>query len=277
MPSLPSRTSPPGPPPLIELDRATVVRSGITALDNLNLSIEPGRHTVLLGPNGCGKSSFIKLINRELHPLAREGESPIRLLGQTRWNTLDLRRHLGVVTNDLSRDLQEMHGLTAIDAVLTGFFATLVIPPDHEVTPEMLGQAREAMERVDAGTFAERPLAELSTGEARRVLIARALAHRPRALLLDEPTAGLDPIAQSHFLSLLRKLAAQGVTLVLVTHHIEEIIPEIRRVILLREGRIFADGTPEQTLTSENLSHVYGGHLKVERHGERYRANAEAP
>lgn len=272
--SLNPESSPSNPPPLIELDRATVIRGGITALDTLSLSIEPGRHTALLGPNGCGKSSFIKLINRELHPLAREGESPVKLLGQARWNTLALRQHLGVVTSDLSRDMQEMHGLTAIDTVLTGFFSTLVIPPDHEVTPQMLAQAHEALQRVGASALGKRPLTGLSTGEARRVLIARALVHRPQALLLDEPTAGLDPIAQSHFLSLLRELAQQGVTLVLVTHHIEEIIPEIRRVILLCEGKVFMDGTPEQTLTSENLSHVYGGNLVVERRGERYSAHA---
>lgn len=277
MPSHTPETPPHIALPLIQLDRATVVRSGIVALDNLSLSIEPGRHTALLGPNGCGKSSFIKLINRELHPLAREGESPIRLLGQTRWNTMELRRHLGVVTNDLARDLQEMHGLTAIDAVLTGFFASLVIPPDHEVTAQMITQAKAALERVDASALAGRPLTELSTGEARRVLIARALVHGPQALLLDEPTTGLDPVAQSHLISLMRELANQGVTLVLVTHHIEEIIPEIRRVILLRSGQVFMDGTPEQALTSENLSHTYGGHMKVERHGQRYVAHAEPP
>ncbi|HEY5970879.1 MAG TPA: ATP-binding cassette domain-containing protein, partial [Pseudoxanthomonas sp.] len=235
--------------PLIELDRATVVRGDAAVLHELSLRIVAGQHTAILGPNGCGKSSFIKLINRELYPLAREGEAPVRVMGQERWNVNELRTRLGVVAGDLGRDLQEMPGLTAIEAVLGGFFASFVIPPDQEATPAMRALACEALEQAQALPLAERCFAELSTGEARRVLIARALVHRPQALLLDEPTAGLDLVAQQHFLSLLRDLARQGITLVLVTHHIEEIIPEIDRVILLREGRVLVEGSREQTLT----------------------------
>jgi len=123
---------------------------------------------------------------------------------------------------------------------------------------------------VDASTLATRNVAELSTGELRRVLIARALVHRPQALLLDEPTAGLDVVAQHAFLQLLRGLASQGLTLVLVTHHLEEIIPEIDRVILLRAGTVHADANRATALTSENLSAVFGGVLKVRQEGDCY-------
>lgn len=261
------------PEPLIELDRATVVRGDAAVLHALSLRIVAGQHTAILGPNGCGKSSFIKLINRELYPLAREGESPVKVMGRERWNVNELRTQLGVVGGDLGRDLLEMPGLEVEDAVLTGFFASFMLPPDREVTPEMRDRAREALAQAHATALASRQVAELSTGEMRRVLIARALVHRPQALLLDEPTAGLDLVAQRDFLRLLRKLAASGITLVLVTHHLEEIIPEIDRVILLRAGRVLADGARADVLTSELLSQAYGGPLRVRREGDAYSAS----
>ena len=260
--------------PLIELDRATVVRGDRVVLDALSLRIMAGQHTVLLGPNGCGTSSFVQLINRQLYPLAREGDIPVKVMGHSRWKVDELRGRLGVVTSELGRDLQEMPGLDAESAVLTGFFSSLMLPPDAEVGTDMRQAAREALRRVDAATLAAREVAELSTGEMRRVLIARALVHRPQALLLDEPTAGLDLVGQRDFLALMDGLAKQAITLVLVTHHIEEIIEQIDRVILLREGRVLADGTRAEVLTSELLSQAYGGPLNVRREGATYFASA---
>ena len=274
--NIPPAGIPPAPfaQPLIELDRATVVRGDSAVLHALSLRIVAGQHTAILGPNGSGKSSFIKLISRELYPLAREGQSPVKVMGRDRWNVHQLRTQLGMVAGDLGRDLLEMPGLHVEEAVLTGFFASLALPPDSEVTAGMRDHAHAALAKVQATALASRPVAELSTGEMRRVLIARALVHRPQALLLDEPTAGLDPVAQRDFLRLLRALAQQNVTLVLVTHHIEEIVPEIDRVILLRAGCVYADGTRADTLSSENLSAVFGGALQVRREGERYFASS---
>ena len=273
---MPPTTTPPddlSPLPLIELDRASVVRGDHRVLHDLSLRIVAGQHTAILGPNGCGKSSFVKLISRELYPLAREGESPVKVLGLQRWNINALRTRLGIVTGDLSRNLLDMPELGVEDAVLTGFFASLVVPEAAEVTDDMRERVAEALALVNASALTARKVAELSTGELRRVLIARALVNRPQALLLDEPGTGLDPVARGRLLAMLRDLARQGVTLVLVTHHIEEIVPEIDRVILLREGRVLADGARAAVLTSELLSQAYGGPLRVHQEGGVYSAS----
>jgi iron complex transport system ATP-binding protein len=259
---------------LIELDRATVCRGGVPVLHEISLRIDRGRHIAILGPNGCGKSTLVKLVHRELYAVARAESPPVRVLGQTRWDVFALRAQLGLVSPDLQRDLLRAPGLTALDAVVCGFFASQRVPSADAVTPMMLERAREALAAADAAHLEPRELAALSTGEARRVLIARALAHRPQALLLDEPTTGLDVAARQHFLASLRALARRGTTLLLVTHHVEEIIEDVERVVLLRAGRVFADGTPAETLTSARLSALYEMPLVVESHGGRYRVRA---
>lgn len=250
--------------PLIELDRACVIRGQVRVLHDLSLRIEQGQHTALLGPNGCGKSSFIKLITRELYPLAHgDGTVAVRVLGQNRWQVDRLRSQLGIVTGDLSSNLSDMPGLTVEEAVLTGFFASFVVPAFREVTPEMRERARETLAMTGALPLLQRGYAELSAGETRRVLIARALVNRPQALLLDEPSTGLDLIAREQLIATMRELARQGITLVLVTHHIEEIIPEIERVVMLHGGKILADGSRAELLRDGPLSELFGGPIHV--------------
>ncbi|WP_421681062.1 ABC transporter ATP-binding protein [Stenotrophomonas bentonitica] len=250
--------------PLIELDQACVIRGQVRVLHDLSLRIEQGQHTALLGPNGCGKSSFIKLITRELYPLAHgDGTVAVRVLGQNRWQVDRLRSQLGIVTGDLSSNLSDMPGLTVEEAVLTGFFASFVVPAFREVTPEMRERARETLAMTGALPLLQRGYAELSAGETRRVLIARALVNRPQALLLDEPSTGLDLIAREQLIATMRDLARQGITLVLVTHHIEEIIPEIERVVMLRGGKILADGSRAALLRDGPLSELFGGPIRV--------------
>ena len=267
--SLPAPSAPAdaADPPLIELDRASVVRGQVRVLHELSLRIAPGQHTALLGANGSGKSTLIKLLTRELYPLARaDGSAPVRLLGQARWQVDRLRSQLGIVTGDFGATLAGLPELSAEDAVLGGLFASFVVPPFQHIDAHMRQRAAEALERAHALPLRHRPYAELSTGQARRVLIARALVNRPQALLLDEPGSGLDPVARGHLLAMLRQLARAGTTLVLVTHHIEEIVPEIKRVVVLRQGRLLADGPREQVLDDALLSEAFDGPVRVLQH-----------
>ena len=257
---------------LLLIDEASVVQGDRLVLDRLSLRIAEGQHTAILGPNGSGKSTLVKLLARQLYPLAKRDGSSVRIFGRDRWNVAELRSRLGIVSPAVQLDYTSDTPVEVFDAVVSGFFAARGISFNHEVTDAMRLRADEALAQVDAAGLIGRSMASLSTGEARRVLIARALVHRPRALLLDEPCAGLDMASRRHFLESLRKLARAGTTLLLVTHHVEEIVPEIDNVVLLREGRVFMQGSKSVTLTDAALSDTFGMPVRVMQHGAYYAA-----
>jgi iron complex transport system ATP-binding protein len=242
-------------PPLIKLCRVTVMRGENIALRDLSLTVGAGEHVAILGPNGCGKSTLIKTITRECYPLAGPGSS-VEILGQSLWNVFDLRSMLGIVSNDLMT--QCTREITGFDVVLSGFFSSIGIWPNHHVTAEMRDKASEVLTLLEAPHLAPKPVDEMSSGEARRVLIGRALVHGPRALLLDEPSTSLDLFAQHELRETIRKLAQSGIGILLVTHHLSDIIPEIDRVILMRGGQIVADGPKAGLLTPRSLKELFG-------------------
>ena len=264
-------TSSTNQPPLISLERVTVVRDADDprpALDDVTLSIGVGEHVCILGPNGCGKSTLIKTITRECYPLARP-ETSVRILGRDRWNVVELRSHLGIVSPDLLAACSTE--ATGRDVVLSGYFSSTRIFPNHSPDPAQAAHAAELLARFGIEHLADRPVARMSSGEAKRVLIARALVHSPRSLLFDEPGNALDIGAQVRLREAMSELARSGVGVVLVTHHVDEIIPEIDRVVMLREGRIVADGTKSALLTSGRLSALFGTSVDVESREGTYR------
>jgi len=267
-------------PPVLQLTNATFVRGRTRALDDVSLSIGAGEHTVILGPNGAGKTSLIRLLTLEDRPRAlSNGTAPLRLFGRDRWDVVELRTRLGVVTGELDASFGKSTSrgrVSGLDAALSGLLGSHGVFSHHEVTPAMREQGRIALERVDAPYLAIKPLNEMSAGERRRVLIARALVSRPEALVLDEPTTGLDLVACHRFMETVRRLAHEGTTIILVTHHVDEIIPETRRVVLLREGKVAFDGTPEEALTAAHLGALFGAPMLVERTGEYYHVRVKS-
>jgi iron complex transport system ATP-binding protein len=253
-------------PPVLELCHASVMRGQARVLDNLSLVVRAGEHVAIVGPNGAGKSSLIRLLTLEDYPLATEGEPPLRLFGRVRWDAAELRSRMGIVSADLHDRFTEgpwVGQVPGIDVVLSGFFASRGVFAHLDVTEAMREQARDALIRVGALHLAAARLDRLSTGEARRVLIARALVRTPDALVLDEPTTGLDVVARHRFMEQVRRVAREGTTALLVTQHIDEIFPEIHRVIVLREGRIIDDGPKDEVLRGAALPRAFGGPLRV--------------
>jgi iron complex transport system ATP-binding protein len=248
--------------PLLELNRVTVMRGERAALEDVSLRIEAGEHVCILGPNGCGKSTLIKTITRECYPLARE-KSSMAILGRERWDVFELRNLLGIVSPDLLAACTT--DATGRDVVLSGFFSSTRIFPHHHPDPAHLQKSEAVLARLGISHLAERSVAQMSSGEAKRTLIARALVHEPKTLLFDEPSNALDIGAQFQLRETMRELAQSGLAILLVTHHVSEIIPEIERVILLSAGRILADGAKDKVLTEANLRALFGVPVRLHR------------
>src|SRR5580700_1156127 len=247
-------------PALLDLKNISVMRGDKVVLKDFSLVIRGDEHVAILGPNGCGKSTLIKTITRECYPVVQEGSS-MTILGQDRWDVFELRSLLGIVSNDLmSKSSGDASGR---DVVLSGFFSSARIFPHHVVDPRHRALADDALAQLQISHLAQRPVCEMSSGEARRVLIARALVHKPRALLFDEPCNSLDLSAQQTVRHTMSALAKAGTAIILVTHELADIVPEIQRVVLMSRGRIVADGPKQEILQVERLAALFGVNVQM--------------
>jgi iron complex transport system ATP-binding protein len=246
--------------PYLDLQAVEAWRGSATVFNDLSLQLWPGEHTVVLGPNGSGKSSLIQLISRELYPVVKPG-SWLRLFGSETVNLWDLRARIGLV----SQDLQSHYAgrVLARDVVLSGFFGSVGLGRHHKPNSDQGQRVAVLMERFHLSDLAERPYGQLSDGQRRRLLLARALVHGPEILVLDEPTNGLDLRAKYQLLEYWRGLAQAGTTLLLVTHQLDTILPEISRCVLLKQGRIVGDGRADDLLRDDPLSALFDTPLQV--------------
>jgi iron complex transport system ATP-binding protein len=254
----------------LDLRQVNVARGDRIVLHDVNLSIRSGEHVAILGPNGCGKSTLILTVTCQIYPIVQPGMQ-VRIFGRDRWDLTQLRRHFGVVgAGTMGAELpgERTAVTTGLDAVTAGFFSASTLWPNLHVTDEMRASAAEALERMEARHLSEQLVGTMSAGEKRRILIARALVHRPRQLLLDEPSNALDLAAQRELRETLRRLAREGTGLVLVTHHLGDILPEIERIILMRGGRIVGDGPREELLTETRLSVLFNAPVRIGRDEE---------
>jgi iron complex transport system ATP-binding protein len=246
----------------LELRQVNVARGDRVVLHDVNLTIRAGEHVAILGPNGCGKSTLILAMSCQIYPIVQPGMQ-VRIFGRERWDLTQLRKHFGVVGTDLPGERTAV--TCGLDAVIAGFFSASTLWPNLHVTEEMRARAVEALGRMEALHLAAQLVGKMSAGEKRRIVVARALVHRPRQLLLDEPSNALDLAAQRELRETLRGLAREGTGLVLVTHHLGDILPEIERVILMRDGRIVGDGPREELLTEPRLSELFHAPVRIGR------------
>ena len=255
--------------PFLELEHVNVMRGNRRVLHDINLSVQTGEHVALLGPNGCGKSTLLKTMTCELYPLADE-KTRVNIFGRERWDLTELKKKLGVVQNEIPG--KPMLKITGREAVLTGFFSSSTLWPNLEVTDEMNARATDVMEQIDAMKLRGHIFGEMSAGQQRRILIGRALVASSGCLLLDEPSNALDLSAQGDLRKLLMALAEQGTTIIEITHHIADIIPAMKRVLMMRNGRIVADGPKDELLTESALSDLFETEVHLTEHNGFYHA-----
>jgi iron complex transport system ATP-binding protein len=263
---------------IVELEHVHVARGSSVVLHDVSLRIGAGESLAILGPNGCGKSTLLKTMTCECYPIATSplgDQTRVRMFGRERWDLTELKRRLGVVSPELPG--KPTLRTTGFDAVVTGFFSSSTLWPNLTVTAAMRERAEEVLELVGATGFRDRLVGEMSAGQQRRVMIGRALAGATsfgerEMLLLDEPSNALDLGAQHDLRLMLRALAQKGVTVMMITHHIADILPEMQRVVMMREGRIVADGKKSDLLTAERLSGLFGREIEVSERGGWWRA-----
>ncbi len=257
---------------IVELEHVHVARGNNIVLHDLSLRIDAGEHLAILGPNGCGKSTLLKTITCEIYPLVRP-ETRVRIMGRERWDLTQLKRRMGVVATELPG--RQTLTITGLDAILTGFFSSSTLWPNLSVTNKMRERAEEILALVHAESLRGTPVGEMSAGQQRRIMIGRAMAGTSsegeegsvQMLLLDEPSNALDLAAQHDMREMLRGLAQRGTAILLITHHIADILPEMDRIVMMQNGRLVADGSKAGLLTEQQLRNLFGREIAITERG----------
>lgn len=240
---------------LLRLHDAKVKMDGRVILDVDDFVINQGERIVVLGPNGSGKSTLVKLLTKEIEPVWRE-TPPVLFMGQPDPSEETLIETVGLVSTDVQERM--MVHRTVFDIVLGGFFGSVGVPLHIGASDEQAEQARKAIREIGIPSLSERDMLTLSTGQARRALIARALINGPALLIFDEPTSGFDPEGAWNMRQSLSALAKAGHTILVITHNVSDIMPEFDRVVMLQDAHIVADGPKEEVLTTQKLRHLFG-------------------
>ena len=254
----------------LELRNVSVLRDGKPILESVDLDIFKGENVAVIGPNGSGKTTLIKLLRGDIRPYYDE-ESPavMRIFGMDRWNLFEVRSRMGVVSMDLQGRFRPE--TKVFEVIASGFFNSLDVFRDKTVTEDMLRKVGECAVMMGIDDLLDRTIEYLSLGEMRRTLIARAMVTDPDLLVLDDPMTGLDLVMKSKFRAMFDILIEQGVSIVMVTHELTDIPSTVKRVVMVKEGRIFADGPKEELLTDAKVSELYGEPINVESHNGIYR------
>lgn len=254
---------------IVNFNHVNVAYEDENVLKDIHLCIEQGEHTAILGANGSGKSTLIKLFSNDLYPRYSEDMTK-EVFGQKVWDIWELKKHLGIITNELHYEFIQRAGfLNAFEVTLSGFYSTFHLYEHQSFSPLHVNKVNEVLNFLEIEHLRHKKIAHMSTGEIRKCIIARALVHEPKAMILDEPTVGLDIKAQINFVKLMRKLSTQT-TIILITHHLEEIFEEIQKVVMIKKGEIYQHGDKEQLLSDEHLSHLFDLPLHVNCEQGRY-------
>lgn len=238
-------------------------------LREINLKINENEHWVILGANGSGKSTLIKLISNDIYPNTKYSFKK-EIFGKDRWSIFDLKKNIGIISNDL-HNYFEKHGnfLSAYEVILSGYFSSIGVFTHQDFSNEQHQRAIKVLDFLEISHIKDKKVHQMSTGQLRRCIIGRALIHRPKAFVLDEPTVGLDIKAQNSFIQLIRKLSKEA-SIILVTHHVEEIFSEISHVALIHNQTIYKQGLKKNLLNSKNLSEVFDINIELENKNNRY-------
>jgi iron complex transport system ATP-binding protein len=252
--------------PVIALYNIILEREGVQILNNINWKVRSGEHWAIIGQNGAGKTLLLKILSTYLWPTSGR----VEMLGEEfgKIELYKLRQNISWISSALEQDMPQVQ--TVLEVVLSGYFSTLRLfdsPPKHVVK-----RAKMLLQLLGLGDHERQLFATLSVGEKKKALIARATLRKPRLLLLDEICVGLDPIARRNYLDSVQQLInkERKISVLFVTHHLEEIFPEITHVLGLKQGRVIFSGRKEDQMNSENMVSLFGDGVKLRRRGEFY-------